>query len=209
MRGGAQSHLMRCADGQFYVVKFLNNPQHPRVLANELLATRLAERIALAVPHTDVISVSSWLINSTDDLRFGMGRDAQPCQAGACFGSRYVADPGQGVWQALDYLPEEHLHRVHNLNEFAGILCLDKWTGNTNGRQAVFYRKPRQHNYRAMFIDQGYCFNAGEWRFPDAPLRGVYMRNAVYAHVTGWASFEPWITRLENITEAEIGEIAS
>ena len=43
MRGGAQGHLMRCSDGNFYVVKFRNNPQHLRVLANELLATRLAE----------------------------------------------------------------------------------------------------------------------------------------------------------------------
>src|ERR1019366_4957645 len=32
MRGGAQSHLMRCADGFYYVVKFQNNPQHTRVL---------------------------------------------------------------------------------------------------------------------------------------------------------------------------------
>jgi hypothetical protein len=26
MRGGAQSHLMRCADNYYYVVKFQNNP---------------------------------------------------------------------------------------------------------------------------------------------------------------------------------------
>ena len=45
MRGGAQSHLMRCDDGHYYVVKFRNNPQHERVLANEFLATRLAERV--------------------------------------------------------------------------------------------------------------------------------------------------------------------
>ncbi len=39
MRGGAPSHLMRAADGHFYVVKFQNNPQHLKVLANEFLAT--------------------------------------------------------------------------------------------------------------------------------------------------------------------------
>src|SRR4030081_3163298 len=49
MRGGAQSHLMRCDDGHYYVVKFRNNPQHERVLANEFLATRLAERGGLPV----------------------------------------------------------------------------------------------------------------------------------------------------------------
>ena len=45
MRGGAQSHLMRCADGHHYVVKFPNNPQHPRVLVNDWLGTRLRELI--------------------------------------------------------------------------------------------------------------------------------------------------------------------
>ena len=50
MRGGAQSHLMLASDNNLYVVKFRNNPQHVRVLANELLATRLAEAVGLAVP---------------------------------------------------------------------------------------------------------------------------------------------------------------
>jgi hypothetical protein len=33
MRGGAQSHLMRCGDGHYYVVKFQNNPPHRRIRA--------------------------------------------------------------------------------------------------------------------------------------------------------------------------------
>ncbi|MBI2956923.1 MAG: phosphatidylinositol kinase, partial [Acidobacteria bacterium] len=37
MRGGAQAHLLRCADAAYYVTKFQNNPQHVRILANELL----------------------------------------------------------------------------------------------------------------------------------------------------------------------------
>jgi hypothetical protein len=49
MRGGAQSHLMRCSDGKddhlYYVVKFQNNPQHSRVLVNELLGNRIARRM--------------------------------------------------------------------------------------------------------------------------------------------------------------------
>src|SRR5580704_4630149 len=65
MRGGAQSHLMLGSDNNLYVVKFSNNPQHVRVLANELLATRLAEAIGLTVPACEVIEVSSWLIANT------------------------------------------------------------------------------------------------------------------------------------------------
>jgi hypothetical protein len=26
--------------------------------------------------------------------------------------------------------------------------------------------------YHTVMIDQGFCFNAGEWNFPDAPLCG-------------------------------------
>ena len=57
-------------------------------------------------------------------------------------------------------------------------------------------------------IDQGFCFNAGEWNFPDAPLRGLYARNRVYEGVTGMHSFAPWLTRLErNITEKVLDEL--
>jgi hypothetical protein len=55
MRGGAQSHLMRCDDGHYYVVKFRNNPQHSRILANELLGTRMAARLGLPVPPAAVV----------------------------------------------------------------------------------------------------------------------------------------------------------
>jgi hypothetical protein len=74
---------------------------------------------------------------------------------------------------------------------------VDKWTGNADGRQAAFWRHSRERKYTATFIDQGYCFNAGEWTFPDFTLRGVYARNEVYARVCGWQSFEPWLSRIE------------
>lgn len=206
MRGGAQSHLMLGSDGHLYVVKFQNNPQHTRVLANELLATRLAEAIGLSVPATEVMEVSAWLIENTPELCIDLGRQQERCQPGLQFGSRYVGGLMPG--QVVDYLPEEQLGDVRNLAEFAGMLAVDKWTCNSNGRQAVFHKKPRERRYGATFVDQGYCFHAGEWSFPDAPLRGVYARNRVYADVKGWESFEPWLTRLETLEAAAVWQIA-
>jgi hypothetical protein len=82
--------------------------------------------------------------------------------------------------QVVDYLPEEQLAEVKNLAEFAGILALDKWTGNANGRQAVFTRRQRERRYRAVFIDYGYCFHAGEWKFEDIPAaRGLLPQRRV------------------------------
>jgi len=86
---------------------------------------------------------------------------------------------------------------------------LDKWTCNSDGRQAVFCRKrPRSQRYSATFIDQGYCFNASEWTFPDYPLRGVYATNCVYQGVTGWEAFEPALTRAEEMDSEAIWRCA-
>ena len=189
------------ADGKLWVVKFQNNPQHVRVLANELFATRLAQTVGLTVPSSDVVEVTEWLIANTADMHVEMPHGhREKYRPGLQFGSQFIGGLMPG--QVVDYLPEQQLDEVRNLQEFAGMLALDKWAGNCNGRQAVFDRRPRERRYRATFIDQGYCFNAGEWTFPDSPLRGVYARNRVYACVTGWTSFEPWLSRMETM-EAE------
>ena len=197
MRGGAQSHLMRGRDEQYYVVKFQNNPQHLKVLTNEYLASRLAKEVGLPVAEAEIIFVSDWLVQNTPELRMESAGHSVLCKSGLQFGARYVCDPFQG--QVFDYLPESMFERVRNPEAFAGILALDKWLGNANGRQAVFWRYPRDRKYNVSFIDQGYCFNAGEWTFPDLALHGVYYRNYVYAHVTGWESFEPWLSSIEKL----------
>lgn len=205
MRGGAQAHLLRCDDGHFYVVKFRNNPQHTRVLANDFLVTRLAERIGLPMPVAEVIEVHPWLVEHTPELNIVLGTQAIACEAGLQFGSRYVVSPMEG--QVFDYLAPELFTRVRNLETFPGILAVDKWTCNSNGRQATFWRKLTERKYNVTYIDQGYCFNAGEWTFPDFPLRGVYCRNEVYESVRGWESFEPWLTRIETLNEDVIWSV--
>ena len=207
MRGGAQSHLMRAVDGQYYVVKFQNNPQHLKVLANEFLATRLAEQVGLPVAPAEIVYVPEWLVKNTPELRMDSAGHSVPCKSGVQFGARYVCDPFEG--QVFDYLPESLFARVKNPESFGGMLVLDKWLGNADGRQAVFWRNSGDRQYRVSFIDQGYCFNAGEWTFPDLALHGVYYRNYVYAHVTGWESFDPWLALIEKLRPELIQKIAA
>src|SRR6266700_858735 len=178
MRGGAQSHLMRCDDSHYYVVKFQNNPQHRRILVNELLGTKLAARLGLPTTPVEIVYVSEDLIRLTPDLCVEMPRTRIPCQAGMQFGSRYPGDPRHLTLH--DFLPDKQLMQVENLNDFAGMLAFDKWTCNTNG---------------------------GEWNFPDAPLRGLYARNRVYEGVRGRESFGPWLERIEkHMTERVLDE---
>jgi len=221
MRGGAQSHLMRCSDGHYYVVKFQNNPQHRRILVNELLGTKLAARLGLPTTPVAIVEVSEELIRLTPDLAMEMPRQRIPCQPGLQFGSRYPGDPRRLTLH--DFLPDEQLRQVANLHDFAGMLVFDKWACNTNGRQTLFFKEPPRGGhptvdsssaekigapYSTLMIDQGFCFNAGEWNFPDAPLRGLYARNGVYEGVTGMESFAPWLERLEKqMTERALDEI--
>ena len=68
MRGGAQSQLMYCSDGGLYVVKFTNNPQHLRVLANEMLASLLARHLGLPVAEGVIVEVDSSLVRSSQEM---------------------------------------------------------------------------------------------------------------------------------------------
>jgi hypothetical protein len=208
LRGGAQSHLLRASDGAAYVTKFQNNPQHIRVLANEMLATRLGLALVLPMPPVAVIEVGDWLIEHTPDLRIQVGGMEIPCQSGKQLAWLYVGGDSPGL--AWDFLPGELLRGVRNVTSFAAVLVLDKWTCNSDGRQAIFCRKTgRSRRYVATFIDQGYCFNAGEWTFPDFRLRGVYANNCVYETVTGWEAFEPALTRAESMDEGRIWQFAA
>jgi hypothetical protein len=206
MRGGAQSHLMRCSDQGYYVVKFQNNPQGIRILANELLGTRLAARLGLPTPPAAVVEVREDLIEQTEDLVMQLGRGRARCRSGLQFGSRYPGSPSETV--VYDFLPDEQLREVVNLSDFCGMLVFDKWTCNTNGRQAIFLRDRGESRYRAEMIDQGFCFNAVEWNFPDAPLRGLYARHRVYESVLGIESFDPWLARVETKISERIVEEA-
>ncbi|HZT74585.1 MAG TPA: HipA family kinase [Terriglobales bacterium] len=202
MKGGAQSQLMRAADGHYYVVKFSNNPQHARVLANELIAGRLARRLGLPVPEPVIVDVPLALIQASPEMVIHLPGQKVRCAPGLQFGSRLPLD--SRPLPIYDYLPEPALATVANLADFHGMLLLDKWTCNCNGRQVIFCQPGPEQALRVFMIDQGFCFNAGEWNFPDSPLRGVYSRSLVYRGVTGWESFEPWLSELENLAPEEI-----
>ena len=201
VRGGSQARIMLADDGKKYVVKFMGNPQSTRVLANDYLACRLAHMIGLSVPEPVIILVDEETILE-QQITFTLAGQAVGARPGLQFGSALVTGE---VW---DWPPGSMLGRVRNLREFAGVLAFDKWAANADGRQVVFHKEMRERKYTASFIDFGYCFNAGEWSFPDAPLRGVYALNEVYERIESWDAFAPWLGRIESFSEAKLQGIA-
>jgi hypothetical protein len=213
MRGGSQPWLTRCEDAGYYIVKFRDNPQHVRVLANEMLAGLLAQLIKIPTAEPAFIEIPAGLTAGVNRVRtYGAAElpdKAFPPSPGLHFGSRFPGDPAGTL--AVEFLPDRLLRQVRNLREaFLGGLVFDKWTCNCDGRQMVFYRRPsaRHQGYTACLIDHGFCFNDGDWSFPDSAIRGLYPRRLVYEGVRGPESFEPFLTRIENLGAGELQSCA-
>jgi hypothetical protein len=208
MAGGSQSHLLRCSDGQDYVVKFQNNPQGSRTLANDLLGTLLAKYLGLPVTDVAIVDVGEELIRSTRRLRIKYSRRSEPCQAGLCFGSRYLRSRASGNRETSTISPGTHsqfyLQELVNVKDFAGMLVFDRWTSNTDARQVIFTRGEHHRPDRVVMIDLGFCFHACHWNFPDYRLLGVVGERAVYDSIEGIDAFDPWLGRLETGLDVDV-----
>ncbi len=209
MRGGAQAHLIEASDGELYIVKFTNNPQHRRILVNEWLASVLLRYLQIHVPDTAVVELTPEFIAENPDLYLSIGSRREPVPPGLHFGSRMAVDPDRVA--VFDFLPDKLLGQIENRADFLGMLVFDKWAANADSRQAVFFRAraktwtplkgdtPPRIGFFAQMIDHGFAFNGPHWEFPDSPLQGLYFRPSVYAEVRSLDSFQPWLALAENL----------
>lgn len=214
MRGGAQAHLLEGEDGGYYVAKFTNNPQHRRILINEWLASVFLRYLQIYVPETALVELTPEFIESNPELYFSIGPRREPVKPGLHFGSRMAVDPDRVA--VFDFLPDKLLGKVENRIDFLGMLVFDKWVGNADSRQAVFFRAraknwtplkgeaPARIGFFAQMIDHGFAFNGPHWGFQDSPLQGLYFRTSVYDEVRSLDSFEPWLEMVANFPASVI-----
>jgi len=207
MRGGAQAHLIEGSDGAFYVVKFVNNPQHRRILVNEWLATSFLRHLQIHVPDCAVMDLTEEFIAETPDLYLAVGTRREPVVPGLHFASKMAVHPERVA--IFDFLPDKLLAKVENSADFLGTLVFDKWIGNADSRQAVFFRaraktwtplkgQVTKTGFFVQMIDHGFAFNGPNWNFQDSPIQGLYFRTSVYEAVQSLESFEPWLSMIEN-----------
>jgi hypothetical protein len=215
MRGGAQSHLMEADDGHWYVVKFRNNPQHRRILVNELLSSAFLDYLKITSPETALVELSPSFLAANAEVHLSLGSRRIDIEPGWHFGSRYPGDPSRTA--VYDFLPDALLPQVVNLEDFRAILVFDKWVGNADGRQSVFYRAMVRRDdpggtsgpsarpgFVARMIDHGFAFNGPNWDFPESPLQGLYARRVVYDSVRSLDDFQPWLDQVISFPEEVI-----
>src|SRR5579884_4081366 len=217
LRGGAQAHLMECDDGKFYVVKFRNNPQHRRILVNEWIAAVLLNYLQISIPDVAIVNINSEFLESNPEIGIQLGSRRIEVEPGWHFGSAYPGDPARTA--VYDFIPDLLLDKVVNLADFRGVLVFDKWAGNADSRQSVFFRArlkppgiagadtaPARTGFVANMMDHGYIFDGPHWTFADSPLQGLYFRPIVYENVRSWNDFEPWLSRVVNFPEEVVDD---
>ncbi len=212
MRGGAQAHLLETGDGEFYVVKFQDNPQHRRILVNELVASSLMDYLQIATPRGALVSVSSEFLAENPQVYIELGNRRAPVTPGWHFGSRFPGHPDRLA--VYDFFPDALIREVANRDHFVGTLVFDKWTGNADARQAIYYRArigewqpggaTTKAGFVASMIDHGFLFNGPNWGFPDGPLHGLALRPVVYEDVTSLDSFQPWLGQVVSFPEKAV-----
>ena len=204
MRGGAQSHLLECDDDRFWVVKFRNNPQHRRVLVNEWVASVFLRYLGIAAPDTAFVNLGADFLAANPDVSLKLGSHRVEVEPGWHFGSAFPGDPG--IVAVYDFLPDVLLEQVRNAQDFLGVLAFDKWMGNADARQAIFFRAADRSGYVAQMMDHGYVFDGPHWDFPDSPLQGLYFRPQVYQRVVSFDDFQPWLDRVMYFPEGVVDD---
>src|SRR5947208_16412601 len=120
MRGGAQSHMLTANDGRAYVVKFANNPQSLRVLANEWLACSIGRALGLTIPEPAILYVPATLVESSPSLVIQAYNSTLKCSYGLAFGSRFISEG-----QVFDYLLDSAFSQVENVVEYSGVFAME------------------------------------------------------------------------------------
>jgi len=216
MRGGSQAHLIEAADGHCYVVKVRNNPQHRRILVNEWISSAFLHYLGISTPTPAIIEITDGFLRENPEVYLQLGAGRLAFETGWHFGSRFPGDPARSV--VYDFLPDTILDQVENLEEFRGALAFDKWMGNADSRQAIFFRARLRewlpgsaaHQQRlglvAQMVDNGFVFEGPHWRFGDSPTQGLYFRPMVYRKVHGVEAFQPWLDRIVHFPEEVVDQ---
>jgi HipA-like kinase len=198
MRGGSQAHLMQASDGNFYIVKFQDNPQGTKVLANEMLASRIAGHIGLPMPRAEIVYLPQGI---ADGIAFETIEGKSPIRSGLHCGLRTVVSPFAG--RMYETLPPREERAVRNRSDLIGARLFDFWTLNRDLRQWLYWKRSAEKKFSICFIDNGHCFGGPDWAMDHAhpPIRIFDPADLMILH--------KWMNRLAAVTLDDLFMIAS
>lgn len=178
-RGGSRAALVRCSDGNYYVIKSPNNAQARDVLGSEYLYTRFGEMIGAQVQPQAAVEVGDDIIEaviaaanvrdeSTSVIRMLTDIYRPSSDIGPYYGSLCPVNPiKDGIY---DYIPPDYASRLQHPERIGAILALDAWLLNLDVRQLIYWTRNSKDVYWSA-IDHGYTSmmalnsRSEEWRW--------------------------------------------
>lgn len=173
-RGGSRAALVRCSDGNFYVIKSPNNAQDRDVLGSEYLYTRFGEMIGAQVQPQAAVEVGDDIIEaviaaanvrdeSTSVVRLLTDIYRPSSDIGPYYGSLCPVNPVKdGVY---DFVPPVFQDWIQHPERIGAILALDAWLAQMDSRQIIYWSKGKKVFWSA--IDHGYTsfISWAEWEW--------------------------------------------
>jgi hypothetical protein len=145
--GGSQAQIFRLYDGRFVVVKFPENQQGERVLANEFLSCQLAELFNLPVNRSVLVSIDERLLR----LPREQGRVPAAFSAGIRCGMIRFENAQSA--QAPEILKEcKNSAELHSVGVFEQLVC------RQDGRQLLMHHCDGDASMLFGAFDYGYSF---------------------------------------------------
>ena len=203
MRGGSQSSLIEADDGNYYIVKSMENPQGSEILFNEVLGSEIMEFIGFETPKWNPIWLSAEFIEGNPELWYQTAEsERRPPPVGLHFGSRLVM-PKRNE-SLYEILPRSWFVRIRNRENFVGMLLFDLWANQRDRRQAVFLEDQENRSIKTTYIDHGCLFGQDETNQASIGIRAMYMDPAIYGNIDLEEVLRKWEARIRTLSESTL-----
>jgi len=202
--GGSGAQVFSDEDGIKFVVKFKENPQGLRVLANELVSNKLGLYLEVPMPEGCVVDIPQEVINLTPAI--GSARPTCPVTTGPHFGVRRLSD----YWKTP---PPGELSKIKNMDSVPGIFVFDLLTLNSDRKPEHLLLAKGDFDHAGRYvsaIDHGHCFGAPAWDVniaQNVDRDNLQVIPGLMECVVGATPFQTFIDRLRSLDRTTIDTI--
>lgn len=200
--GATTPQLFRASDGKVYVVKLQNNRMGPKVLANELLGSKMGEMLGLCFPRGGVIKIEEQVVRRSRIL----------LTAGVTPGRHYACE----FLSHTGYVTRNSLGKASNRGQMAGVMLFDHMFHNldrTLNRRNLLVRR-EGGGLKIYAIDNSHLFRRGRWTVESleklAPSIKINRHRAygwLLKHYLTPGDFTPYLERIQAITDSQLAEL--
>ncbi|MFC4768693.1 HipA family kinase [Effusibacillus consociatus] len=209
IRNGCTKPYNVLCGGETFVVKFMQNPEGVRVLANEFICSKLAEMLQLPIPTPAIIEVRQTFIE--DHGNEVANHVGESITAGNHFGTKRLK-------KAYQVTSAEMLHMAKNIHVVPEILLFDHWIHNSdrdrNGGNLLFDAVRME----VVIIDHTHAFDLGPlWNATQLKQRlndqfsifdtSGYVYKKLVPYIRGNRPFHSILDKMSRLTRDDLWNI--